>query len=361
MRTNHYHIKITFSKRNSLVCRIGDVPYKNSGTFGDSFIFQPKEINIVASRSSIYDKDAILNNPSNSIYQQIAKALLYCYAINLSNLQLRSINIVRKTARKEEQVVTLLYDKKTQPICGTITSPISFNDGDLSILLQEDDKAEKLRNILSHWLKGMSSTERYYKFERLWRTFEQLSFYSNRTDADNKEFNALRKMRSFLIANPQYFTNTEHLLSAMTYDDLRKFHWRELILNNYPRGGKRGVYEGYKDYFILANTDNRIIKLLDETLVFRQNELNSYGFIGDIQNHITYYMQDQYLETNNTQLAALLCCKYAYFLRNKIFHGEVVDKTFSFIPNNNDDVLIDKLNTILGIITTELISSYNNL
>lgn len=279
----------------------------------------------------------------------------------MTNLQLKSINIVRKTIRKNEQVVTLVYDKKTQPLQGTISSPIIFNDGALTVLLQEDDKAEKFRNILSHWLKGMSSTERYYKFERLWRTFEQLSFYSNRNDADNKEFGALRKIRSFLVANPQYFINTEHLLSAMTYDDLRKFHWRELILNNYPKGGKRGVYEGYKTYFVLANTDNRIVRLLDETLVFRQNELNIYGFIGDIQNHITYYMQEQYRQTNNMQLAALLCCKYAYFLRNKIFHGEIVDKTFSFIPNNYDDALIDKLNTILGTITTELIQTYNNL
>lgn len=361
MRTNRYYIKIKFSKRNSFTRRIDNVPYKNSGIFGDSFIFKSKEINIVASRSAIYKKDEILNNTSNSIYQQIAKALLYCYAINLSNLQLLSIDIVRKTERKEESVIFLPYDKNTQPISNDIITPASFKEEDLSPLLQEDDKAEHLRNILSHWLKGMSSTERYYKFERLWRSFEQLSFYCNRVDANNKEFNALRKIRSFLITNPKYFTNTERLLSTMTYDDLRKFYWRKLILNNYPKAGKRGVYEGYKDYFVLANTDYRIINLLDEFLTIRQNELTNYGFIRDIKNHITYYKQEQHLQTNNMQLAALLCCKYAYFLRNKIFHGELIDKTFSFIPNNNDDVLIDKLNTLLGIITLELIKSYTNL
>lgn len=359
MRTNHYHIKITFTKRSSIVRRIGNVPYKNSGTFGDSFIFQPKEINIVASRSSIYDRNEILNNTSNSIYQQISKALLYCYAVNLSSLQLRSINIVRKTAKKEEMVVDLSYDKKNQPLQGSITSHVSFNPTDLSVLLQENDDAEKLRNILSHWLKGVFSKDRYYKFERLWRTFEQLSFYCNRLDPDKTEFKALRKMREFLINNPNYFTNTDNLLSAMTFEDLRKFHWRELILNNYCRGGKKGVYEGYRDYFVLANTDSRIIDLLDETLVYRKTELNNYGFLVDVQNHIS--SNKLHPQIDNMQLAALLCCKYSYFLRNKMFHGEVVDKTFSFIPNNNDDILIDKSNALLEVLTSELINAYNHL
>lgn len=359
MRSNRYYIKIKFSKRNSFIGQIDNVPYKNSGVYGDSFIFRAKEISIIAERSSIYDGNAILTNTSNSIFQQTLKALLYCYAVNLSSLQLTSIKISRRTVRKEEEVVTLQYDKKTQPLQGNITTPIIFNEGDLAILLQEDDKAEKFRNILSHWLKGMTSIDRYYKFERLWRAFEQLSFYSNRTSANNNEINALRNIRSFFITNSHYFTYTGNLLSTMTYDEFRKFQWSKLILNNYPRGGKRGVYEGYKDYFVLANTDFRIINLLDNTLVLRQNELNNYGFISDIQNHITFYKQNP--QTNNMQLAALLCCKYSYFLRNKMFHGEMVDKTFSFIPNNNDNVLIDKLNELLSIVTSELINSFNNL
>ena len=42
MRTNNYIIKIKFSQRNSFVGNIDNVPYKNSGTFGDSFIFKNK-------------------------------------------------------------------------------------------------------------------------------------------------------------------------------------------------------------------------------------------------------------------------------------------------------------------------------
>lgn len=359
MRLNRYYIKIKFSKRNSFIGQIDNVPYKNSRVYGDSFIFRAKEISIIAERSSIYDGNAILTNTSNSIFQQTLKALLYCYAVNLSSLQLTSIKISRRTVRKEEEVVTLQYDKKTQPLQGNITTPIIFNEGDLAILLQEDDKAEKFRNILSHWLKGMTSIDRYYKFERLWRTFEQLSFYSNRASVKNKELDALRNMRNFFIANPNYFIHTKNLISTMTYDELRKFQWRKLILNNYPKGGTQNAYKGYQDYFVLANTDYRIMNLLDETLVLRQNELNHYGFIANIQNHITFYKQHP--QNDDMQLVALLCCKYSYFLRNKMFHGEIVDKTFSFMPNNNDDILIDKLNELLGIVTSELINSFKNL
>ena len=101
MRSNRYYIKIKFSKRNSFIGQIDNVPYKNSGVYGDSFIFRAKEISIIAERSSIYDGNAILTNTSNSIFQQTLKALLYCYAVNLSSLQLTSIKISRRTVRKE--------------------------------------------------------------------------------------------------------------------------------------------------------------------------------------------------------------------------------------------------------------------
>lgn len=56
----------------------------------------------------------------------------------------------------------------------------------------------------------------------------------------------------------------------------------------------------------------------------------------------------------------LLTIKYSYFVRNKMFHGEIPDSTFK-IHNNNEDIEIDKLNDILSSLICELINNNDKM
>lgn len=66
-------------------------------------------------------------------------------------------------------------------------------------------------------------------------------------------------------------------------------------------------------------------------------------------------------ETHNDHVLAILLCKYAYYVRNKCFHGQQADLSFCFSDKTNDDDIIDMLNELLLRITTELFISYSSL
>lgn len=99
--------------------------------------------------------------------------------------------------------------------------------------------------------------------------------------------------------------------------------------------------------------------MLDATLGVRSKRLEEFKVLEAIKKHIKKYKEHP--QTNNMEVLAVLCCKYAYFLRNKTFHGEMLDNTFAFVPNSLDDDQIDFLTTLLKTITTELINVYDQL
>lgn len=235
MKRNDYHIKISFDKESLLVEDCKDVPYLNSRGRGDIFKFHPHDITIETNRLPVYQKDDVLTNTSNSIYQQISKALLLCYAVNLCDMQLRSITVIRKGEDENEQIVNLVYTKDTQPLKGQIDLPVSLETSRLHVLLHEDAKAVNLRNVLSHWLMGMAAVDRNYRFERLWRAFEQLAFCFYGAEDKHNESLALRNMRQIFLGNPHLFPRTQACVSDISSMEFLNFHWRRMILDTYPK------------------------------------------------------------------------------------------------------------------------------
>lgn len=53
-------------------------------------------------------------------------------------------------------------------------------------------------------------------------------------------------------------------------------------------------------------------------------------------------------------MLCILCCRYAYYLRNKIFHGELPDFSFNFSQGTQDDKRLDKINLLLEDLNYEL-------
>ena len=61
------------------------------------------------------------------------------------------------------------------------------------------------------------------------------------------------------------------------------------------------------------------------------------------------------------QLLTMLCCKYAYYFRSKMFYGEVLSHSFTFTEKTIENKNIDVLNTLLLSLTTDLILSFDRL
>ena len=62
----------------------------------------------------------------------------------------------------------------------------------------------------------------------------------------------------------------------------------------------------------------------------------------------------------DAELVTLIAIKYAYFVRNKLFHGETPDGIFKIRPNNID-LEFERLNSLLEVLVMELIESHHML
>lgn len=344
-RYNHYHIKVDFSIPNK-ECAIGNIyaKYSNGKNNEDSFHFFSKSFTLIASRSKAYADGTILSNNGNSINGQLLKGLLYYYSLATSFPKISKISIIRKRVKSVDFNYTLDCANIIQPIIPSNNNPFRFNKEVVKEIFNESERGNAYRIALSYWLKGIASSERYYKFDHIWRAFNSLYLYHANTKID---FDGRKHMRQYIIDNPGLFPLTLRIANLYSSNDLRKFRWRAFILNDF------GTYKkivAFKE-FVLRYNDERIMNLFKEVLPYREDFLKNAGFYGDVVSHI-----NQVPTRKDEELITLLSIKYAYFVRNKMFHGEIPDRTFK-IHNDLIDDEIDNLNSILSTLIYEIINN----
>lgn len=339
----NYNIKITFDK-NRNECKVGVVNsnYLNGGLNSDTFRFNARSFSLNAYRTRIYKDGTILSNTTNSINAQILKGLLFYYSLANDFPRITDVSIKRKQAKNIEYQYMESTSGIVQPIIGVGTKPQSFQANDISILFEESEKGSSIRIVLSYWLKAIASEERYYKFDHLWRAYNRLFMYQGNC---TKEIECMAQMRAFIINNSGIFLRTTSITNSYSSDMLRGFRWRKMILNDYDTPSKAKAF----DEFVRRYHDLRIMSLLSDMLPYREEFLRRANLLESLQAYIT---------NNNsrydTELVTLLSLKYAYFVRNKMFHGEIPDSTFK-IHSNSEDEEIDRLNEILISLIFEII------
>lgn len=348
-RYNHYHVKIDFDKKRP-ECNIGNLysEYMSGKTNKDSFHFLSNSFTLIASRSKMFVDGTILSNSTNSINSQLLKGLLYYYSLAKDFPNIKQVSIIRKRAKSIDFNYEECKTDIIQPIIGSGNKKFSLQKDKLKVIFEETEKGNAMRIALSYWLKGIASKEKYYKFDHLWRAYNRLFMYQGNT---SKEVDCMSKMRIFIINNKNLFTNTLKITNAYTNNELRDFRWRSLILNDYATSKKTKAFHD----FILRYHDIRIMKLFNEILPYRIDFLNQENLFRNVQTHIS-----SNTTLHDVELIPLLSIKYAYFVRNKMFHGEIPDSTFK-IHKNNEDIEIDRLNDILSTLFFELLNNNDML
>ena len=347
---NYYHIKITFDKKRTH-CRTKLSYYQYSSQYPllkDTFVFLSGEINIVAGRSKIYTQNQILNNNNSSIYQQLFKGLLYYYALSFDKPVVTKIEIIRKAKRIQETVTSITTTDILQPINDIINSSMKFDPTALEAIFEETDKGETVRKALSYWLKGMSSQEKFYRFERLWRAFNCIYRYNSGHSTDHCQ---QRDIRTLILANQIFLKETCREIQTFDILKLRGLRWRALILNDYPTLNQTTKFRD----FVRRYSDSRIKQLLKDTLLYREKYLRTRGLLSEVTAHLNASGSN-----NDGELISLVAIKYAYFVRNKMFHGQIPESSFK-LQLNNEDKEIDILNSVLEKLVVELINNHNIL
>lgn len=364
MSVNKYIISIHISRNNNFTGVFNNVAFPGfvAGN-GDCITFTKQKITIVGKRSKKSKLDDIINNKKNSLYQQIFKSLVYLYAANKRLITIRSIDIERFTSKTQDSKFTFTLKKHEQPIKNEFNLRYDLSDFIKDKIWEESSEANSIRTILTLWFSALSSNDRFYIFERNWRTFERLCFYKSRAIAGVKEFDAIKNMKDYICHNTHLFPDSLRIADKLSGRKLISFDWEGYITNEFPtlsRSSKPRPYtEIYKNHLVICNTDIRIMNMLTKTLSIRKAELRRHGVYNDITNHIS--TQISLRLKANEQVLCILCCKYAYYLRNKMFHGEKSDFSFTFSDKTKDNLQIDILNYLFGNLINDLLLQMNLL
>lgn len=345
-----YNVVIMFCDKNENA-NIGDkyTEYKGGGSFKDTITFSEDKISMELSRAKKYEDGLILSNANNTINAQIIKALLCYYAISPRFPLIKDLSIYRKdysgTIYEYNECKSFI-----QPLGNWQNSycrPLVFSQSVMDVLLNESPKGQSFRIAMSYWLKGYISNDEYFKFDHYWRAFNRLYMYLG---CNSNELNSRIAMRDFILRHERFFSKSISVTNMYSQPELHSYRWNKMILNDY---NTRSKTEALKD-FVLRHHDCRIMQLLKEKLACRMQFLKDKGLDGIVNLHI---------KTHNTsiqdgELVTLISIKYAYYIRNRFFHGEVPDGTFK-IKNDNIDQEIQRINNLLEVLVWELIENHS--
>lgn len=301
--------------------------------------------------------DDICEYKQSTLYLQLLKSLLYLYLGNGHRVNIHSIEVSTPTITETRQI-----EKKYQPLANDFHLSKAIPDDVLLNLFDETPKGDFLRRVSTHYLKAITSKDRYFKFERLWRAFEQLAYwhlYHDHLPQKPDETEAMRRMRAFICTNPPCIQDTLSIVNKLGSRQISKLHWKRVIESNYPYSGNVAQLTLMIDNLINSNRDIRLSRVFRKAIDLRRTGLSHHGLLAAVNTTVNGYFITRV--RNNSHVLSLILCKYCYFMRNKMFHGEEADFTFCFTNHTEDDDITDFVNIILESMVLDLICGFNTL
>lgn len=346
-RNYKYITEIHFEKTDLEFSHQISSPYPFSKSYKDNITIAPDKVTIESCRSNKVNVDGIFLNHQSAIYRQVTKSLVFYYCLAKKSVEIKYITVSHPKKNGENEVQK--FDKINQ-----ITTPKSdlsilsnINLQNLEYIFEEDSKGHSLLFAITHLIKSLTIKNNYDRFERKWKSFNALyKCYSGKTsDHDGMKF-----IRNDMCRNNGYYPLIESQVDNLTPDEVRnKLRWIKLIHNDFSNKNMTTAFSE----FIKRNKDKRLMYTFEEILPVRVDFLKELNLYDDVVNHINNHKNSK----NNMHLAATLCIKYMYFVRNKSIHAEKVDSGFRIIPMNKEDKEVKWLSTLLSFLIMDLINS----
>lgn len=345
-----YDIRISFAEgtptRNEILYN-GNAEYINNNS--DRIVITNSEITISANRANRSNPEDILSNTNGTLFKQINKGLIYYCALTGNNRNISGIEIfINKGIHGEANHVYNTTELKN-PLDQPISTNLYFDRNALDIIFNESEKSRILLNSLSYWLKAMSATDEGNRFEKLWRSFNAIySGIALGITLDTQEKKKLIKVRKFIAPQESCFPKSIEYFRNYTSADLRSLRLKEWVYSDFPEN-KIPDLKG----MVLRYNDSRINEVFEMLLAYRQKNMKQ-EILDVITDHIRQRKEAN--EHNNMELLLFHIFNYMYFLRNKYFHAEKFDTTFSILANN-EHAELKKMNEILSLFLVELINA----
>lgn len=355
-----YVIKVEFDKCRR-ECQYKNIQSKYIGCQGNSDLlhFYKKSLKIIATRKMKYEDGTILSSSTNTLNAQLLKGLLFYYAISndLPNIKNISIELYSNSKHIYSYKECLFFE---QPLHSNKTKHFKFLPHQIEIIFDTSQKSSAIRIALSYWLKAIDSNSSYLKFDYLWRSFGRIYLYHANTVSDNI---GQREIKKLIISSSTKFGNSIAYAKRINLRDIEMFRWRKLILHDYDTPNKMPALRD----FIQRYSDNRIMHAINHSISVRLKYLSNYtdktGRTQDLwtkPNGVEAWIHKNLNTTNDVEIITIVCIKYAYFLRNQYFHGEIPENTFR-VQKSSEDQERELINQLLECLVYELIINNNLL
>ena len=356
-----YVVEVSFNK-GTCINSIGacSMPYYHVAGINkaDSVVYYKKSIRIVAVRKDFYNASDILHKPTLTIHQVLERAIMLYYA-NCTNFPL--INKITITATCPDTALNFRTstNKSTTPqlfnfaITRSITDFISPTSNWLSL----DKKGNALRISLSYWLEAISTSVSQIRFERAWTAFNTIYTYYGKYKREDKNHGYIKDQ---IRNNAASFTESLAISSSLTYTQLRAYRWKKWTKSQIER-----KYFGILESIMTPITDNRLkqvfvgifasrditTKFADSTNPVKDADLRAK--LSNIQTSLSTPGV-----TNDMEVTLFLCVNYAYFLRNRRFHG-CSENSFCKISPSAEDTEFESISKRLITLVKELYNAEN--
>ena len=360
-----YKIEISLAEDSKIVKTLIS-PYYMSNGKSDMVTFSSKSITIEAERGRAYTEDDIFKNVQNSLYNQTFKTLLYHYSVNGANAAITRIMVTITAQGKQSTLATREFTAAEQPL--PVAAPqILLDPTSLELLMDETDDAYNLRLTMVHWLSAMAESDKKNRMECLWRAFERICIYRRHRNRDEIPYvsKALLGMVNEMKMNSARYPLAMSLASRMTYADLRRLMWHDLIMGTYKNrfdltdNRERAKFKRkFVDDFISQFDDARVVALLFDTLTYMESELTAIGEYSNVEAALKSKISANV--TRDADVLALMACHYAYFLRIRLFHGHSLVKC-SIFDKQSDKMGVGVTAQILEALVAELINNFGRL
>jgi len=345
-----YRIEVKFDRISNLTSCTYDLEYYSCGAYRDKLKIEPNSFELLCARSSYNKKDYILENTQNSIHSNTVRAILSVVLLAKVKPQIKELTIYEdgtalKTLKPEEIHLPIISDEFMLHL-GSLPS-LNF-DAFVPYLFSTTKKAHQLTVALISYMISFRHTGSD-KFFRLWRAFN--SIYTV-LSSKKQEKDKIIDFRHWVL-NQTNFKYSCNRVSKFKTHDIRKLRIREMILSDFP-DAKRTRKE-YKAFVERQTSDARLSQVLLDTLPYRQPFLATPEVV-----QIKAMLNASITANKNSDihLVLFIILRYAYFFRNKLFHGESLETDVSFYAKADERTRkeIEAINAILQIFVLEMFS-----
>ena len=323
---------------------------KQEKVFYDNIEFNKDEIIISGIRTKKINVETFLLSTLSTVYKEVSKALIYAY-LSKGQFKISDIRFVsdNKVHSIKENEISQVFAKDNVELNALIISE-DFKEMFFANTVDSQTLVKTLMYLI------LSYNEKHYIFDNSWKAFNSIISSLNKTASD---FENLKYIRKLLDDNKDKFKKSIEFSRKVDLEYLNVCKTNSMIKNNHPqlKPNKKSkeadtvIERMYKNY-----SDSLLCEYLESKLPCKKKVLEETGLYESTAKYLSDQKQKQI--SNPLDITRFLVLKYAYYLRNKNFHAEVMANNFLFKNDDSNELL--RISKPIQYLVIDLINNYSS-